>query len=149
MTAPVSGALELLGLFVVALGAASLLPLQSEPLLVGLLLLGEQPAWLLVAVASAGNTLGSVINWALGRQLVRWQDRRWFPVKPSALDRASGWYRRWGHWSLLLSWAPLIGDPLTLAAGVLREPFWRFLLLVSIAKTGRYLVLALATLGLT
>ncbi|MBU8540540.1 YqaA family protein [Falsiroseomonas tokyonensis] len=141
--------LELPGLFVVALGAASLLPLQSEPLLVGLLLLGEQPAWLLVAVASAGNTLGSVINWALGRQLVRWQDRRWFPVKPEALDKASGWYRRWGHWSLLLSWAPIIGDPLTLAAGVLREPFWRFLPLVAIAKTGRYTLLALATLGFT
>lgn len=144
-----SGALELFGLFAVALGAASLLPLQSEPLLVGLLLLGGQPVWLLVVVASLGNTLGSVINWALGRQLVRWQDRRWFPVKPSALERASAWYRRWGHWSLLLSWAPIIGDPLTLAAGVLREPFWRFLLLVAIAKTGRYVVLALATLGLT
>ncbi|MGX9964743.1 YqaA family protein [Roseomonas sp. F4] len=141
--------LELLGLFVVALGAASLLPMQSEPVLVALLLLGEHPAWLLVLVASAGNTLGSVVNWLLGRQLIRWQDRRWFPVKPAALERASGWYRKWGHWSLLLSWAPIIGDPLTLAAGVLREPFGRFLLLVALAKTGRYVVLALVTLGFT
>ncbi|NKC33964.1 YqaA family protein [Falsiroseomonas selenitidurans] len=140
--------LELGGLFLVALGAASLLPLQSEPLLVGLLVLGSQPAWLLVVVASLGNTLGSVLNWWLGRQLVRWQGRRWFPVTPRALDRASGWYRRWGHWSLLLSWAPVIGDPLTLAAGVLREPFWRFLALVALAKTGRYAVLALITLNL-
>ncbi len=144
-----SDALELLGLFAVAVGAASLLPMASEPVLVGLLLLGGQPVWLLVAVASLGNTLGSVLNWALGLQLLRWQDRRWFPVKPAALERASGWYRRWGHWSLLLSWAPIIGDPLTLAAGVMREPFWRFVLLVAIAKTGRYVVLALVTLGLT
>jgi membrane protein YqaA with SNARE-associated domain len=114
-----------------------------------LLLLGEQPAWLLVAVASLGNTLGSILNWWLGGQVVRWRDRRWFPVRPAALDRATGWYRRWGHWSLLLSWAPVIGDPLTLAAGVLREPFGRFVLLVGIAKTGRYVVLALATRGLT
>jgi membrane protein YqaA with SNARE-associated domain len=140
---------ELGGLFLVALGAASLLPMQSEPLLVALLLLGEQPAWLLVAVASIGNTLGSVVNWWLGRQVARWRDRPWFPVKPAALDRATGWYQRWGHWSLLLSWAPFIGDPLTLAAGVLREPFMRFVLLVGIAKTGRYILLALATLGLT
>ena len=136
------------GLFLAALGAASILPMQSEPVLVALLLLGDQPAWLLVAVASVGNTLGSCINWALGRAVERFRDRPWFPVKPAALARAEGWYRRWGRWSLLLSWAPVIGDPLTVIAGVLREPFPTFLLLVAIAKTGRYVVLALITLGL-
>jgi membrane protein YqaA with SNARE-associated domain len=69
-------------------------------------------------------------------------------VGPAQLDRATGWYHRWGRWSLLFSWAPIVGDALTVAAGVLREPFWSFLLLVAIAKTGRYLVLAAATLGL-
>jgi membrane protein YqaA with SNARE-associated domain len=137
-----------LGLFAAALGAASVLPLQSEPLLVGLLLLREQPAWALVVVASIGNTLGSCINWLLGRWIERYRDRRWFPVPPASLARAEGWYHRWGRWSLLLSWAPVIGDPLTLVAGVLREPFPTFLLLVAVAKTGRYLVLALVTLGL-
>jgi membrane protein YqaA with SNARE-associated domain len=136
------------GLFAAALGAASILPLQSEPLLVGLLLLGEQPAWALVAVASLGNTLGSCLNWGLGRWIERYRDRRWFPVSPAALARAEGWYRRWGRWSLLLSWAPVMGDPLTVVAGVLREPFGTFLLLVAIAKTARYLVLAVVTLGL-
>lgn len=143
-----TGYAELLGLFVVALGAASLLPLQSEPVLVGLLLLGDSPPWLLVAVASLGNILGSVVNWWLGRQADRWRDRRWFPVTPGQLDRATGWYRRWGRWSLLLSWAPLIGDPLTLVAGVLREPLGTFLILVALAKTGRYLVLTWTTLAL-
>jgi len=138
----------LAGLFLAALGAASLLPMQSEPVLVALLLLGEQPAWLLVLVASLGNTLGSCINWLLGRAVERFRDRPWFPVKPAALARAAGWYHRWGKWSLLLSWAPFIGDPLTVIAGVLREPFWTFLLLVALAKTGRYVVLALVTLGL-
>jgi membrane protein YqaA with SNARE-associated domain len=137
-----------LGLFVAALGAASILPMQSEPVLVALLLLGDQPAWVLVAVASVGNTLGSCINWLLGRAVERFRDRRWFPVSPAALARAEGWYRRWGRWSLLMSWVPVVGDPLTVIAGVLREPFATFLLLVAAAKTARYIVLALVTLGL-
>ena len=136
------------GLFAVALGAASILPMQSEPVLVALLLLSEQPIWALVAVASLGNTLGSCINWLLGRAVERFRSRRWFPVSPDKLSRAEAWYARWGRWSLLMSWAPIIGDPLTVMAGVLREPFWTFLLLVAIAKTGRYIVLTLVTLGL-
>lgn len=138
-----------LSLFLVALGAASLLPMQSEPVLIALLLASEQPVWALVLVASIGNTLGSVINYALGRMLERFRHRRWFPAGEVALDRAQGWYARWGRWSLLLSWAPLIGDPLTVIAGVMREPLWRFLLLVAMAKTGRYVTLAWITLQVT
>jgi membrane protein YqaA with SNARE-associated domain len=67
--------------------------------------------------------------------------RRWFPIKQRALERAEGWYRRFGRWTLLLSWTPVVGDPLTMIAGVLREPLWSFLLIVGIAKTGRYLAL--------
>ncbi|TCZ56624.1 YqaA family protein [Roseicella aquatilis] len=135
-------------LFLAALGAASILPFQSEPVLVALLLAGGQPPWLLVLVASIGNVLGSVTNWVLGRWIHRWRDRPWFPVTPAMLARAEGWYHRWGRWSLLLSWAPFGGDALTVIAGVLREPFWAFLLLVTIAKTARYVVLAWLTLGL-
>jgi membrane protein YqaA with SNARE-associated domain len=135
-------------LFLVALGAASLLPMQSEPVLVGLLLASDHPAWALVLVASLGNTLGSVVNYALGRLVERFRHRRWFPVGEAALDRAQAWYARWGFWSLLLSWAPIIGDPLTLVAGVMREPLWRFVLIVAIAKTGRYAALAWLTLAL-
>ena len=134
------------GLFLAAFTAATLLPAQSEALVVGLLLTDYAP-WLVLAVASVGNVLGSVVNWFLGRGLERLRTRRWFPVSPAALARAEGWYRRYGRWSLLLAWAPIIGDPLTVVAGVLRETFWVFLLLVSVAKIGRYLVLAAATLG--
>lgn len=134
-----------LGLFLAAFLAATLLPTQSETVLVALLL-GGHPAWLLVLVASAGNILGSLVNWWLGRGVAHYRDRRWFPVKPAALERARGWYARYGRWSLLLSWAPIIGDPLTLAAGVMREPLRWFLPLVALAKAGRYLVLAAVTL---
>ncbi|KJS39350.1 MAG: membrane protein [Rhodospirillaceae bacterium BRH_c57] len=135
------------GLFMAAFIAATLLPAQSEALVVGLLLSDYAP-WLVLAVASVGNVLGSVVNWFLGRGIERFRDRRWFPVRPATLARAEGWYRRYGRWSLMLAWAPIIGDPLTVVAGVLREPFAMFLLLVGIAKIGRYLVLAAATLGL-
>ena len=130
------------GLFTVAFVAATVFPLQSEAALVALLLNGQQPVWALVAVASVGNVLGSVVNWLLGRGIERFADRRWFPASPAALARAQRAYQRWGKWSLLLSWAPFIGDPLTVVAGVLREPLPMFVLLVTLAKVGRYVTLA-------
>lgn len=135
-------------LFASALVAATLLPMQSEAVLVGMLLAGGQPAWVLIAVATAGNVLGSLVNWWLGRFIEHFRDRRWFPVTPERLEQAQGWYRRYGRWSLLLAWAPIIGDPLTMVAGLLREPLPVFLLLVTLAKLGRYLVLAALTLAL-
>ena len=85
----------------------------------------------------------------LGREIARFGDRRWFPVKPAALERARRSYARWGRWTLLLSWVPVIGDPLTLVAGMMRERFSVFLALVAFAKTLRYVLLAVAvTLGL-
>ena len=86
-------------------------------------------------------------NWVLGRFIHRFQDKAWFPVKKPSLERASDWYRRYGRWSLLLSWMPLFGDALTVVAGLLREPLWSFVILVTVAETGRYLVRAAATLG--
>ena len=130
------------GIFLTAFVAATLLPAQSELALSGLLLAGKQPAWALIVVASVGNVLGSVVNWLMGRYAHRFSDRRWFPVKGENLVKAERWYRKYGRWSLLLSWAPVIGDPLTLAAGLLREPLCSFVLLVALAKTGRYLVVA-------
>ena len=135
------------GLFISAFGAATLLPLQSEVLLTSLLVIGKQPAWALVAVASFGNVLGSVVNWWLGRHIEKLRHKRWFPLSAKQLDRAQGHYQRYGRWSLLLSWMPVIGDPLTLVAGVMREPLWRFVLIVLLAKTARYLVVTAITLG--
>ncbi len=136
-----------LGLFSVAFAAATILPAQSEAALAALLLTGGYSSAGLVAVASIGNTLGAAVNWLFGRGLERFHDKPWFPASASALDRASRWYGRYGRWSLLLSWVPIVGDPLTVVAGVLREPFWSFLALVGIAKTLRYIVLAMVTLG--
>jgi membrane protein YqaA with SNARE-associated domain len=135
------------GLFLTALGAATILPMQSEAALVALLLAGAQPPWLLVTVASLGNVLGSVISWLLGRGIERFRDRPWFPAKQESLARAQRWYQRYGKWSLLLSAAPIVGDPLTVIAGVLREPLPMFLLLVTISKVVRYLILTAATLN--
>ena len=138
----------LAGLFAIAFAAATILPAQSEAALAALLVAGAQPAVLLVLIASLGNVLGSVVNWALGRGIERFRHRRWFPASAAALQRAEAWYRRYGRWSLLLSWVPFIGDPLTVMAGVLREPLWSFVLLVALAKTARYAVLAAVVLRL-
>ena len=133
---------ELGGLFLTALVAATLLPAQSELLLGTLLVQSGEPAWALITVATLGNSAGSAVNWWLGRYLTRFQDRRWFPFSPESLRKAEGWYHRYGRWTLLCSWMPVIGDPLTLVAGTLHEPLPSFLLLVVLAKLGRYLVVA-------
>jgi membrane protein YqaA with SNARE-associated domain len=135
-----------IGLFLSAFGAATLLPLQSEAVLTGLLLAGKQPTLLLLLVATVGNVLGSAVNWWLGIYLEQWRERRWFPFTSAQLQTAQHRYQRYGYWSLLLSWVPVVGDPLTLVAGILREPLWKFLLLVTVAKGARYLVLALLVL---
>jgi len=135
------------GLFFIAFGAATILPLQSELAVVGLLLDGNYPWEIVISVASLGNILGSMVNWLLGRTFAHFQNRRWFPVNQQNMKLAESWYHPYGRASLLLSWVPIIGDPLTVAAGILREPLWSFSLLVGIAKTGRYLVLAAITLN--
>lgn len=91
------------GLFFAALAAATILPMQSEAVLAGLLVIDSHPVWLLVTVASTGNVLGSVVNWGLGRGIERFRDRKWFPANARTLERATLWYRRYGKWSLLLS----------------------------------------------
>lgn len=135
------------GLFLTALGAATLLPMQSEVVLVGMLLSDRYAVSALLLAATAGNVLGSALNWLLGRSVERFNHKRWFPVSESKLEKAQQFYLRYGRWSLALSWVPIIGDPLTVVAGVMREPFWSFLLVVTLAKGIRYLVLAAVTLG--
>lgn len=139
--------LAYLTLFLSAFGAATILPGFSEAVLTTLLL--EQPqAWLpVLLVATAGNTLGGVANWLLGRYLLHWQDRRWFPVSRQRLDQASRLFQRYGYPLLLLSWVPIIGDPITLAAGMLRARFLPFFILVLIGKAARYAFIAWVILG--
>lgn len=134
-------------LFLAAFGAATMLPLQSEAVLLGLLLNGAQPTWALLLVATLGNVLGSLVNWLLGRYLADFRQKRWFPVSESAIEQARRHYLRYGRWTLLLSWLPIVGDPLTLVAGLMRESLGVFLLLVLLAKAGRYAVVAALALG--
>lgn len=134
-------------LFLSALLAATIVPAQSETVLVGLILNGQHVFWLLIAVATLGNTLGSVINWWLGRYLEHFRDKRWFPVKAETLARAQVQFQRYGWWSLLLSWLPVIGDPLTMVAGLLRMPLLPFVLVVAVAKGGRYFLLGWMVAG--
>ena len=127
-------------LFLSAFGAATLLPLQSEAVFVGLLAQTQYPVWLLIAVASLGNILGSCVNWWLGLKVEQYKNKKWFPVSEQKMLQAQGIYQKYGFWSLLLSWVPIIGDPITLIAGLLKENFVRFVVMVSIAKIGRYLL---------
>lgn len=141
----------LAGLFLSAFTSATLLPGTSEAVLAGLVAAGSAPLLALVLVASVGNVLGSCVNWWLGKQAVRFGAKATGGDTPSArVARAQAFYHRYGYWSLLASWVPVIGDPLTVIAGLMREPFWRFVAIVAIAKTGRYAVLAagLAAAGL-
>jgi membrane protein YqaA with SNARE-associated domain len=130
--------IALAGLFGASFLAATLVPAQSEAVLAAMVLAGIHPPAVLLAVAAFANTLGACVNWWLGRQVDRLRDRAWFPLSPAALERTRGAYARWGWPSLFLSWAPFIGDPLTVAAGAMHEPLWRFVLVVGAAKTARY-----------
>ena len=129
-----------LSLFLISFVAATLLPAYSEVVFAGLLAAGHEPV-ALWCWATAGNTLGAVVNYLVGRYLLRFQDRRWFPFRPGTLGRAQRWFQRYGVWSLLMAWAPVGGDALTFVAGVMRVRFAAFLLLTGIGKGARYAIL--------
>ena len=143
-----SGSTAYLSLFFAAFLAATIIPAQSEAGLSALILTTGNNVVLLVVAATFGNVLGAVVNWYLGRWVNRFSDCRWFPIKPLQLSRATLWYRKYGRWSLMLSWLPFIGDPITIAAGVLREPLLSFVLIVGFAKAARYILVAVITLNL-
>ena len=133
--------MDLILLFVASLLAATLLPTQSELFLAGIYLQGNHSPLLLIVIATCGNVLGSCLNWLLGRYLEKLKDHKWFPIKPLALEKAKLVYKKYGMWALLFAWLPIIGDPMTIAAGLLRTPFLLFLLLVCIGKLARYIAI--------
>ena len=130
-------------LFLSAFVAATILPASSEIVLWAIIVEDADRLWPAITVASAGNTAGAVVNWLLGRFLSRFVERGWFPLTPRQHEMASGWFQRFGLWSLMFAWLPLIGDPLTVVAGLLRVRFLPFLVLVAIGKSGRYIVIAM------
>ena len=125
------------GLFLAALVAATLLPAQSELVLTAMLLACQWDHLLLIGVATAGNVAGPMVNWCIGRFFDHRRNARWFPVPPADLTRPEQRYRRFVLPLLLLSWLPIVGDPITLAAGLLRVRLLPFLSVVTAAKAGR------------
>lgn len=126
-----------IALFASAFVAATLVPFYSEVAVVGMVALQANPV-LVLATATLGNTLGAAVNWGLGRFLLRYRDRRWFPAEQQQLARAQRWFGRYGVWSLLLAWLPVGGDPLTFVAGIMRVRLSVFIVLVAAGKTARY-----------
>jgi len=129
-------------LFLISFFAATIFPFSSELTLVGLLETENYSPLLLVSSASLGNILGSVFNWFLGHYLLKHLNKKWFPFKKNEIDRASSWFKKFGIWTLFFSWVPIVGDPLTFVAGMLRIKFSIFLILVSTGKILRYLMLS-------
>ena len=118
--------------------AATILPFSSEVVLTTMYLSNSFEPYFLLIFASIGNIIGSITNWYLGKKITLFQNRKWFPVSPDQLERSRKYFQKYGLWSLLLAWVPIIGDPLTLLAGVLKVRFSIFFLLVSISKISRY-----------
>ena len=128
-------------LLVISFLAATILPLSSELILTTMLLTNTFDKFLLLVVASFGNIFGSSINWYLGKKILIFKDKRWFPASERQIARSEIYFKKYGIWSLLLAWVPIIGDPLTIIAGVLNVKFYTFLTLVSISKISRYIFL--------
>ncbi|MFN3887833.1 MAG: YqaA family protein [Aquabacterium sp.] len=140
--------------FLVATVSATLLPMGSEPAVYALVKLRPDLFWPAVLVATAGNTLGGAITWWMGRGAHRAADalrhRDDDPALPPSAGRAEGraarWLVRFGPAACLLSWLPVVGDPLCAVAGWLRLPFWPCLLYMAIGKALRYITMTAALL---
>jgi len=132
-------------LFLLSFLASTLLPLGSEWLLVLMLVKGYDPATS-VLTATIGNTLGACTTWLVGRYGGDWLMGHLFRISQQQRQRAEAWYQRYGILSLLLSWLPVVGDPLCLVGGLLKIRFTIFLLLVGVGKLVRYAVVAWLTL---
>ena len=128
-------------LFIISFLAATILPLSSELVLSTMLLTDSFDKYLLLVVASFGNILGSSVNWYLGKKILIFKDKKWFPANERQIAKGEIYFKKYGIWSLLLAWVPIIGDPITILAGVLRVKFLTFLLLISISKISRYIFL--------
>jgi membrane protein YqaA with SNARE-associated domain len=128
-----------LSLFAISFLAATILPFSSELSLAALIATSDYDNLLLLTVASFGNILGSLVNWALGSYSRNLTTKKWFPFKETQIERSSKWFGKFGKWSLLFAWVPVVGDPLTLVAGILRVKFIDFIILVAIGKVSRYI----------
>ena len=131
--------------FIVAFISATLLPLGSEPAVFGLVKLNPDLFWPAVLVATAGNTLGGAVTWWMGYGAEAAYERMSHRKPPNA--RALRWLGRWGTKGCLLSWLPVVGDPLCAVAGWLKLPFWPCVFYMALGKFLRYLTITTMFLG--
>lgn len=129
--------------FVVAFISATLLPLGSEPAVFGLIKLNPELFWPAILVATAGNTLGGAVSWWMGLGAHKVVDKACGSTKEA---HALQWLQRFGPRACLLSWLPVVGDPLCAVAGWLRLPFWACLAYMAVGKFFRYLAMTSALL---
>ncbi len=135
-------------LFISSFLSSTILPGHSEITLTTFILLEKYSSFILIFFASLGNILGSIVNWYMGLYITKFVNRNWFPFKIKNLDKASSWYLKYGKWSLFLCWIPIIGDPLTIIAGIYRVPLIIFIIIVSISKILRYIFVGYIALKL-
>lgn len=124
--------------FFVSFLSATILPLGSEGVLLYYANDATVSVFFLWLWASLGNTLGGLTNWLLGVFLVRYEHKKWFPISAQTRIKAERLFNRYGVWSLLFTWLPVVGDGIALVSGVFRTPIWYFLPLVLIGKAARY-----------
>ncbi len=137
-----------LSLFFTAFISATLLPSSSELVLTAMVTQGDYLLWLLWLTATVGNVLGSCVNYWLGTQVIRFKDRKWFPVPQASIDKAQLHFKKYGVYSLLFAWLPIIGDPLTVVGGIFKVRWRTFIWLVALGKGVRYLVVLAFAIGI-
>ena len=135
-------------LFTSSFASSTILPGHSEITLTALITQKKYEIFYLVFFASLGNISGSVLNWYLGLYFLKFKNKKWFPFKENHINKVSKSFLKYGKWSLLLSWVPFIGDALTLVAGMFRVALHQFIIIVSVAKIGRYIFVSLIALSI-
>lgn len=129
---------ELFLLFISSFLAATILPTASEAVLAGLVKMGNNDTILLLLIATTGNVLGAVVNWFIGIKLLYFKDKKFFPLSKEQLATTTKLYQKFGIWSLFFAWVPIIGDPLTVIAGIFKVRLLTFVTFVTIGKLARY-----------
>jgi len=133
--------MEYISIFFLSFLAATIIPFSSEVGLFSYMAVGKFNNELLLIFASLGNILGSCVNYILGLFIIKFKTKSWFPYKDNQILKATNWFNRFGVYSLFFAFLPIVGDPLTLIAGIFRVSFLKFIILVSFGKILRYLLI--------
>jgi len=133
--------MEYISIFFLSFLASTIFPFSSEVGLVSYMTLGKFNNELLLIFASLGNILGSCVNYILGLYIIKFKNKSWFPFKDNQIIKTTKWFNRFGIYSLFFAFLPIVGDPITLIAGIFRVSFLKFIILVSLGKILRYLLI--------